>query len=80
MMFGRGYASRIWKKYSNSKNSKNGPESKDRTTSCIVRTRTYPTFWSFFVRTYQPTPTLPFNNNADSITWFQRFRNFFSTK
>ena len=27
MMFGRGYASRIWKKYSNSKNSKNGPES-----------------------------------------------------
>ena len=37
---------------------------KDRTTSCIVRTRTYPTFWSFFVRTYQPTPTLPFNNNA----------------
>ena len=34
--------------------------SRDRTTSCIVRTRTYPTFWLFFVRTYLPTPTYLF--------------------
>ena len=34
---------------------------KDRTTSCIVGTRTYPTFWPFFVRTYLPTPTYLFS-------------------
>ena len=29
-------------------------------TSDITRTRTYPTFWSSFVRTYLPTPTRPY--------------------
>ena len=33
---------------------------KDRTYLFIARTRTYPTFWPFFVRTYLPTPTRPF--------------------
>ena len=42
--------------YNNQKES-----TKDRTTSCIVGTRTYPTFWPFFVRTYLPTPTYLFS-------------------
>jgi len=29
-------------------------------TSDITRTRTFPTFWSSFVRTYLPTPTRPY--------------------
>ena len=33
---------------------------KDRTTFGIARTRTDPTFWPFFARTYLPTPTRPF--------------------
>ena len=32
-------------------------KSKDRTYLFIARTRTDPTFWPFFVRTYLPTPT-----------------------
>ena len=56
-----------WSKFdlvNNSISTTDTTESKDRTTSCIVRTRTDPSFWTFFVRTYRPTPTLPFNNNA----------------
>ena len=34
--------------------------SRPQPTSDITRTRTYPTFWSSFVRTYLPTPTRPY--------------------
>ena len=34
---------------------------RDRTYLSIVRTRTNPTFWPFFVRTYLPTPTYLFS-------------------
>ena len=44
----------------NESSVKYGSVSKDRTYLFIARTRTYPTFWSFFVRTYLPTPTRPF--------------------
>ena len=53
---------------------------KDRTYLFIARTRTYPTFWPSFVRTYLPTPTdlfgflnIDFTKKLPKIVFFLKF-------
>ena len=46
---------------------------KARTTFGIARTRTDPTFWSFFVRTYLPTPTDLFGLSKDKFLNYSHF-------
>ena len=55
-------------------------KTKDRTYLFIARTRTYPTFWPSFVRTYLPTPTdlfgflnIDFTKKLPKIVFFLKF-------
>ena len=49
---------------------------RDRTYLSIVRTRTNPTFWPFFVRTYLPTPTYLFSlSNINFIEKLPKIKN-----
>ena len=69
----------IWPGKILSKTPKRQPlssEARDRTYLFIVRTRTDPTFWPFFVRTYLPTPTYLFSLlNINFIEKLQKSKN-----